>query len=172
LELCKESAEGRGSSVSAARLSTHGDAPKSPTDGDERLQGSQREEGWRHDFLHLRALSIAMSGHSGTPVDARIHVDPWLGARSIDEVPLQNFYTEAICPDLSRVPPEHAIKVNAIEQGRAASGQQVTPDDSVPICMATNERLPGKPGYPHHFPELSPAAVHCIADQGIGLFGV
>jgi kynurenine formamidase len=94
------------------------------------------------------------------------------GTRSIDQVPLQNFYTEAICLDLSNLPLEHAIKVNAMEVALAASGQQVAPGDTVLIWMATNERLLGKPGDPHDFTALSPAAVHWLADQGIGMFCV
>lgn len=58
-----------------------------------------------------KALSIAFSDHCGTHVDAPVHFDPRPGAPSIDEVPLENFYTEAICLDLSHVPLKHAITV-------------------------------------------------------------
>ena len=40
-----------------------------------------------------KALSIALSDHAGTHVDAPVHFDPRPGALSIDEVPLENFYT-------------------------------------------------------------------------------
>ncbi len=49
--------------------------------------------------IHLsKSLSITLSDHSCTHVDAPVHFDPRPDAPSIDEVPLENFYTEAICP--------------------------------------------------------------------------
>src|ERR1700723_4104653 len=56
-----------------------------------------------------KALSIAFSDHAGTHVDAPVHFDPRPGAPSIDEVPLEKFYTSAICLDLSHAPLKHAI---------------------------------------------------------------
>ena len=119
-----------------------------------------------------KALSIAMSDHVGTHVDAPVHFDARPGALSIDQVPLETFYTEAICLDLSHVPLKHAITVAEMEAALAASGQEIKPSDTVLIWMATNERLLGKPGYLHDFPGLSLPAVHWLADQGIGMFGV
>lgn len=51
-----------------------------------------------------KEMSIACSDYAGTHVDAPVHFDPRPGALSIDQVPLENFYTEAICLDLSHVP--------------------------------------------------------------------
>lgn len=119
-----------------------------------------------------KALSLAMSDHAGTHVDAPVHFDPRPGALSIDQVPLEKFYTEAICLDLSHVPLRHAVTVAEMEAALAASGERIKPRDTVLIWMATNERLLGTPGYLHDFPGLSLAAVHWLADQGIGMFGV
>ena len=47
-----------------------------------------------------KALSIALSDHAGTYVDAPVHFDPRPGALSIDQVPLANFITSAFCIDL------------------------------------------------------------------------
>lgn len=119
-----------------------------------------------------KALSLAMSDHAGTHVDAPVHFDPRPGALSIDQVPLETFYTEAICLDLSHVPLRHAITVAEMEAALAASGQTIKRSDTVLLWMATNERLLGKPGYLHDFPGLSLPAVHWLADRGIGMFGV
>lgn len=119
-----------------------------------------------------KALSLAMSDHAGTHVDAPVHFDPRPGALSIDQVPLEKFYTEAICLDLGHVPLRHAVTVAEMEAALAASGERIKPRDTVLIWMATNERLLGTPGYLHDFPGLSLAAVHWLADQGIGMFGV
>lgn len=119
-----------------------------------------------------KALSIAMSDHAGTHVAVPVHFDPRPGALSIDQVPLEQVHTEAICLDLSHVPLKHAITVAEMEATLATSGQEIQPGDTVPIWMATNERLLGRPGYLHDFPGLSLAAVHWLADRGIGMFGV
>lgn len=119
-----------------------------------------------------KALSLAMSDHAGTHVDAPVHFDPRPGALSIDQVPLEKFYTEAICLDLGHVPLRHAVTVAEMEAALAASGERIKPRDTVLIWMATNERLLGTPGYLHDFPGLSLAAVHWLADHGIGMFGV
>lgn len=119
-----------------------------------------------------KALSLSMSDHAGTHVDAPIHFDSRPGALSIDQVPLENFYTMGICLDLSHVPLMHAITVKEMEAALEKSGQEIKPKDTVLIYMATNERLYGKPRYVHDFPGLALESVHWLADKGIGMFGV
>jgi len=101
-----------------------------------------------------KALYFSMSDHAGT------------------QMPLEKFYTSAICLDLSHVPLKHAITVKEMEAALAASGQEIRKGDTVLIWMATNERLLGKPGYVHDFPGLALESVHWLADRGIGMFGV
>lgn len=119
-----------------------------------------------------KALSLAMSDHAGTHVDAPVHFDPRPDALSIDQVPLEKFYTSAFCVDLSHVPLKHAVTVPELEAAVTASGQAIQKGDTVLIYLGTNDRLLGKPGYLHDFPGLSLAAVHWLADRGIGMFGV
>src|SRR5258708_34698865 len=110
-------------------------------------------------------MSIAFSDHAGTHVDAPVHFDPRPGALSIDEMPLEKFFTSAICLDLSRVPLKHAITVREMEDALERSGQEIHAGDTVLIYMATNERLLAKPGYQHDFPGLALASVHWLADR-------
>lgn len=119
-----------------------------------------------------KAIAFSMSDHSGTHVDAPIHFDGRPGARTIDQLPLENFITEAICLDLSHVELGHAVTVTEMEQALIDSGEQILPGDTVLLYMRTNERLLGTPGFLHDFPGLSLAAVHWLADRGIGMFGV
>jgi kynurenine formamidase len=119
-----------------------------------------------------KALSIAFSDHAGTHVDAPVHFDSRPGAKSIDEMPLEQFYTSGICLDLSHAPLRHAIAVPEMEAALAKSGEEIRKGDTVLLHMATNERLLGKPGYLHDFPGLALESVHWLADRGIGMFGV
>jgi kynurenine formamidase len=119
-----------------------------------------------------KAMSIAFSDHAGTHVDAPVHFDPRPDALSIDQVPLENFITSAFCVDLRSVPLKHAVTVGELKSAVEAAGQTIQKGDTVLILLGTNERLLGKPGYQHDFPGLSIEAIHWLADQGIGMFGV
>jgi kynurenine formamidase len=119
-----------------------------------------------------KSLALSLSDHSTTHVDAPVHFDPRLGAQSIDQMPLERFYTEAICLDLSHVPLKHAITVEEMEDALARSGQEIRKGDTVLLWMAVNERLLGTPRYAHDFPGLALESVHWLADRGIGMFGV
>lgn len=119
-----------------------------------------------------KALSISFSDHAGTHVDAPVHFDARPGAASIDEMPLERFYTEGLCLDLSHIPLKHAATVPEMEAALARSGEAIRPGDTVLLHMATNDRLLGRPEYLTDFPGLSVEAVHWLADRGIGMFGV
>ena len=49
-------------------------------------------------------LNLSLGDHAGTHVDAPCHFDSSSEALSIDQMPLDNFFTEAICLDLSFKP--------------------------------------------------------------------
>ncbi|WP_353212600.1 cyclase family protein [Rhodovarius sp.] len=119
-----------------------------------------------------KAVYLSMSDHAGTHVDAPVHFDPRPGALSVEQMPLENFYTSAFCIDLSHVPLKTAATLEEVQAAVAASGQTIQKGDTLLIWMATNERLLGKPGYLHDFPGLSLPAIHWLAEQGIGMFGV
>lgn len=119
-----------------------------------------------------KSLSLSLSDHSATHVDAPCHFNPAPDAPSIDEVPLEDFYTEAICLDLSHVPLKHETTVAEMEAALAASGQEIKPRDTVLLHMGVNDRLFGTPAYLHDFPGLHVEAVHWLADKGIVAFGV
>ena len=119
-----------------------------------------------------KALSIAFSDHAGTHVDAPVHFDPRPKALSIDQMPLEKFFTPAICLDLSDAPLKHAITVPEMQAALDRSGEDIRFGDTVLLHMGTNDRLLGKPGYLHDFPGLALESVHWLADRGIGMFGV
>jgi len=119
-----------------------------------------------------KAVYMSMSDHAGTHVDAPVHFDPRPGALSVEQMPLENFYTSAFCIDLSHVPLKTAATLEEVQAAVAASGQTIQKGDTLLIWMATNERLLGKAGYLHDFPGLSLPAIHWLAEQGIGMFGV
>ncbi len=120
-----------------------------------------------------KSLSISMSDHSCTHVDAPVHFNPAPDAPSIDEVPLENFYTEGICLDFGdNVPNRYEATVDDMEAALEKSGEEIMAGDTVMIHMGIHNRLFGSLDYVHEFPGLSVSAVHWLADKGIGMFGV
>jgi kynurenine formamidase len=83
-----------------------------------------------HDEVHRagnttvtsKSLHLSLGDHAGTHVDAPCHFNSDPKAPSIDQVPLENFYTEAVCLDLWHVPLRHEITVAELEAAERAAG--------------------------------------------------
>ena len=119
-----------------------------------------------------KAMSLAISDHAGTHIDAPCHFNDAPDAASIDEIPLENFYTGGLCLDLSDAPLRHEITVDEMEAALAATGEEIKPRDTVLLHMGVNARLWGSPAYQHDFPGLHVDSGHWLADKGILQFGV
>jgi kynurenine formamidase len=65
---------------------------------------------------------ISMCTHGTTHVDSISHIDPTPGAPSIEKIPLDWFYTEAICLNLTHVPP-HELLHSGDDPGRLGQGR-------------------------------------------------
>ena len=61
-------------------------------------------------------LSLAIGDHAGTHVDAPAHFDARPGAKSIDEMPLESFFTEAVCLDLAHKPLKSDISIEDLQR--------------------------------------------------------
>ena len=116
-----------------------------------------------------------MSDHAGTHIDAPKHFDPTPGALSVDQMPLSDFYTEAICLDLSHAPLKSSIPVSDMEAALAKSRQEIRDGDTVLLYMAYNARVSPEAEperWQHDFPGLALESVHWLADRGCKIFGV
>ncbi|EME48044.1 hypothetical protein DOTSEDRAFT_124581 [Dothistroma septosporum NZE10] len=124
-------------------------------------------------ILRSSSYALSMSDHAGTHVDAPKHFDPTPGALSIDQMPLSDFFTAAICLDLSHVELKATISVEEMEEALAKTGEQIQQGDTVLLYMAFNKRIHfDDPRWQHDFPGLSLKAVHWLADKGCKIFGV
>ena len=117
-------------------------------------------------------LSIAMGDHAGTHVDAPRHFDARPGAKTIDEMPLETFYTEAVCLDLSHKPLKSEISVADLEAAEKTAGITIKPKDTVFLHMDFYSRCHGTPAYVTDFPGLTKASATWLGNKGIGMFGV
>jgi len=117
-------------------------------------------------------MSLAMGDHAGTHVDAPCHFDARPGAKSIDEMPLENFFTEAICLDLSHKPLKSDISIADLEAAIAAAKVDIRPKDTVLLHMDFYRRCYGTDGYLTDFPGLTRESATWLGRQGIMMFGV
>ena len=58
---------------------------------------------------------MSFGEHTGSHVDAPVHFDADPNALSVDKMPLEDFYTEAVCLDLSHKEPKSDITVHDLE---------------------------------------------------------
>src|SRR5580692_10922047 len=103
-------------------------------------------------------MSLNMGDHSGTHVDAPIHFDERPGAKGIDVMPLENFFTEAVCLDLSHKELKSDISIADLQEAEAAAGIEIKPRDTV--LLHTD------------FPGLTRESATWLGNKGITMFGV
>ncbi len=119
-----------------------------------------------------RSMVMSMGDHAGTHVDAPSHFDARPGALTVDQVPLENFYTDAVCLDLSHIPLKSDVLIEDLEQATRKAGVEIKARDTVFLYMAVHDRLFGKPEYVTDFPGLTKESAEWLGRQGIVSFGV
>jgi kynurenine formamidase len=117
-------------------------------------------------------LSLNMGDHSGTHVDAPLHFDERPGAKDISEMPLENFFTEAVCLDLSHKPLKSDISVEDLQAAEAAANIEIRPGDTVLLHMDHYRRTQGTDAYITDFPGLTKASATWLGHKQIRMFGV
>jgi kynurenine formamidase len=116
--------------------------------------------------------SLNMGDHSGTHVDAPVHFDAKPGAQTIDEMPLEDFFTEAVCLDLSHKPLKTDISTEDLQQAEATAGVEIKANDTVLLHMDFYRRTYGTEAYITDFPGLTKASATWLGHKGIKMFGV
>lgn len=116
--------------------------------------------------------SISMGDHAGTHVDAPVHFDASPGAKTIDQMPLENFFTEAVCLDLSHKELKSDISIADLEDAVEEAGVEIKPKDTVLLHMDFFNRCYGTEGYLTDFPGLTKESAEWLGNKKIIMFGV
>ena len=116
--------------------------------------------------------SLNMGDHSGTHVDAPHHFDDRPGAATIDEMPLERFFTSAICLDLGHKPLNSDISIEDLQAAETAAGVTIEPGDTVLLHMDFHRRTAGTDAYITDFPGLTKESATWLGHKGIAMFGV
>jgi len=117
-------------------------------------------------------MSLAMGDHAGTHVDAPYHFDARPGALTIDQVPLENYFLDSVCLDLSDKPLKSDISIEDLQNAEAAAGVTIEPRDMVLLHMDFFRRCYGTEGYLTDFPGLTKESATWLGRKGIAMFGV
>ena len=122
--------------------------------------------------LSSATMSLALGDHAGTHVDAPLHFDARLGAASIDELPLEDFFLDAICLNLSHKPLRSDISIDDLEKAETAAGATIQTNDMVLLHMDFYRRCYGKDGYLTDFPGPTKELATWLGHKKIKMFGV
>src|SRR5436309_14150722 len=117
-------------------------------------------------------MALALGDHAGTHVDAPVHFDARPGATSIDQVPLENFFLDAVCLDLSHKPLKSDISISDLEQAEAAAGIKIQPNEMVLLHMDFYRRCYGSDAYLADFPGLTRESASWLGTKKIKMIGV
>lgn len=132
----------------------------------------EQSEGIRDsEVVSPQVHRLQFGEHTGTHVDALNHMGRAYRGQSIDTMPLEMFYTEGICLDLSHKGAGELIEVADLKQALARSGGQIRQGDTVLLYTDHYRRTFGTHGWPEA-PGVSAAAARWLGEQGIAAFGV
>src|SRR3954469_9982478 len=97
---------------------------------------------------------LLMSDHGPTHVDAIAHLDPRDGAPTIDAMPLDTFYGDATCVDVSHKAPHEDVSAAEMDAAEGAGGGPAGARGGAPVEPATPLLTrPGTAGRPGATPE-------------------
>lgn len=120
----------------------------------------------------FQTTGFMMNDNGPTHVDAFSHLDPAPDAPSIDQMPLDLFFGDAICIDVSHKKTAEDISAADLDDAVARSGQELRKGDILLLYTATYDRYKDTPEYLSEFPGLGEEGSQWIVDNGVKTFGV
>jgi kynurenine formamidase len=120
----------------------------------------------------FRSQGLLMSDHGPTHVDAISHLDPRDHAPAIDAMPLETFFGDATCLDLSAKAPQTYISADDMEDAAQAAGGSLDPGMILLIRTGAFERYHGTPEYTSQYPGLDESGTRWLIERGVKAFGV
>jgi kynurenine formamidase len=117
-------------------------------------------------------MGLLMSDHGPTHVDAHSHLKE--GTETIDQMPLEDFYTEAICLDVSFLRgEENYITKEILQKALADARLNIRKGDAV-LCYTGhyNRTYPEYGPYLFNYFGLNGESMQWLADQGVINVGV
>ena len=123
------------------------------------------------DTVSPAVNKLELGEHTGTHVDAINHMARPYRGKSIDTMPLEMFYTEGICLDLSYKGPRELIEIEDLERALSQASLEIQPGDTVLLYTDHYRRAFGTDDW-QNGPGVSTAAARWLGEQKIAAFGV
>jgi kynurenine formamidase len=123
------------------------------------------------DVVSPAVHRLEMGKHTGTHVDAINHMARQYRGQSIDTMPLEMFYTEGICLDLSQKGLRELIEPGDLESALSQANLGIKPGDTV-LLYTDHYRLAYGTDDWQHGPGISTDAARWLGKQKIAAFGV
>lgn len=126
---------------------------------------------------HPIVRTILLSEHGPTHIDAFNHLDP-TNEKSIDRIPLERFYGDALGVDVSHVHHEAFITVADLERALDDADLEIKDGDAITLYTGHRDENydvnnPEKRyAYLYEYTGLSEEAAHWLADQGVENIGI
>jgi kynurenine formamidase len=120
----------------------------------------------------FQTTGLLVNDNGPTHVDSFSHLDPDPSAETIDQMPLELFYGDAICLDVSGCAPRTDIEPQDLDAALERSGVELRRGDVLLLYTATYDRHRGTRQYLTQFPGLGAAGSQWLVDKGVKTFGV
>lgn len=120
----------------------------------------------------FQTKGFMMNDNGPTHVDSFSHLDTDPSAATIDQMPLELFYGDAICVDVTGAEPRTDIPVSRVEEGLASASLEIRPGDIVLFRTGTYEKHGGSKAYLSEFPGLGADVADWIVKKHVKVFGV
>ncbi|MFC1803355.1 cyclase family protein [Thermoproteota archaeon] len=115
---------------------------------------------------------VNMGTHTGTHMDSQRHSDPNPKAITIDQVPLEWCYGDAICIDLSDKQPKSWITPEDLDRACIKGNVRIKKEDILLLYTGHWNRTRGTTAYSTDWVGLNREAVEWIKNVGVKLFGI
>lgn len=121
------------------------------------------------DKMTFATNYLGILDHVGTHVDAFYHTNP--DGNPVDEMPLEDFFGNAVCLELTHVPDLGEISVEDLEVAEEKSGVKID-GHIVLLNTGLHKRHYPSPEVVRSNPGLTAEATHWLADRGSKAHGV
>jgi kynurenine formamidase len=123
------------------------------------------------DFSYA-SKGLILSDHGPTHVDSISHFDSSDDAATIDEMPLDTFWGEGTCIDISSTPAREYCSAEGLDASLEASGAELRPGDVLLLHTGTYERHGGTDEYTSQYPGLDESGAEWLVERKVKVFGV
>jgi kynurenine formamidase len=124
---------------------------------------------WETNF-GFEAHNWLMSEHTGTHTDAIVEYSP--GGASLDEMPLEYYYGEAVCLDVSNVRHPDYMTPEVLERAEREGGEAIQHGDTVLLYSGHGDRTYPSKEFINVYSGLSRDGAVWLAEKGVVNIGI